>query len=66
VLGAETEARIGYLIGQELMNALPEGAHCATLLSRVEVARADPVFNAPSKPIGPVHLPEEAAPVQKE
>lgn len=60
VLGAETEGMIGYLIEQELMNALPEGAHCATLLSRVEVDPADPAFKAPSKPIGPVYSIEEA------
>jgi carbamate kinase len=51
VLGAETEGMIGYLIEQELMNALPEGARCATLLSRVEVDAADPAVAKPSKPI---------------
>ncbi len=61
VLGAETEGMIGYLIEQELMNALPEGSHCATLLSRVEVDAADPAFKAPSKPIGPVYSASEAA-----
>ncbi len=45
VLGAETEGMIGYLIEQELMNALPEGARCATLLSRVEVDPQDPAFD---------------------
>lgn len=63
VLGAETEGMIGYLIEQELMNALPEGAHCATLLSRVEVDAKDPAFDNPSKPIGPVYSEEEAAQV---
>jgi carbamate kinase len=61
VLGAETEGMIGYLIEQELMNALPEGARCATLLSRVEVDAADPAFEKPSKPIGPVYSAAEAA-----
>jgi carbamate kinase len=46
VLGAETDGMIGYLIEQELMNALPEGAGCATLLSRVEVDSNDPAFAA--------------------
>lgn len=55
ILGAETEGMIGYLIEQELMNALPRGAQCATLLSRVEVDRADPAFATPSKPIGPLY-----------
>lgn len=60
VLGAETDGMIGYLIEQELMNALPEGAHCATLLSRVEVNPKDPAFESPSKPIGPVYTDTEA------
>ena len=34
ILGAETEGMIGYLIEQELVNALPAGANCATLLTR--------------------------------
>jgi carbamate kinase len=61
VLGAETEGMIGYLIEQELMNALPKGARCATLLSRVEVDAADPAVEKPSKPIGPVYSAAEAA-----
>ena len=60
VLGAETEGMIGYLIEQELMNALPRGSHCATLLSRVEVDPKDPAFETPSKPIGPVYTDAEA------
>lgn len=60
VLGAETEGMIGYLIEQELMNALPEGSQCATLLSRVEVDPKDPAFETPSKPIGPVYTEAEA------
>jgi carbamate kinase len=60
ILGAETEGLIGYLIEQELMNALPKGAHCATLLTRVEVDADDPAFDAPSKPIGPVYSAAQA------
>ncbi len=66
VLGAETEGMIGYLIEQELMNALPDGSLCATLLSRVEVDPKDPAFTAPSKPIGPVYSADEAALVVSE
>ena len=66
VLGAETEGMIGYLIEQELMNALPQGAECATLLTRVEVDRADPAFDQPTKPIGPVYTAEEAKLVRAE
>ena len=61
VLGAETEGMIGYLIEQELMNALPKGAQCSTLVSRVEVDPNDPAFETPSKPIGPVYSAAEAA-----
>ena len=66
VLGAETEGMIGYLIEQELMNALPEGARCATLLSRVEVDPQDPAFDAPSKPIGPVYSAKAGAQAARE
>jgi carbamate kinase len=60
VLGAETEGMIGYLIEQELMNALPLGAECATLLTRVEVDPNDPAFANPTKPIGPVYTAAQA------
>ena len=56
VLGAETEGMIGYLIEQELMNALPPGVDCATLLTRVEVDPLDPAFDQPTKPIGPMPM----------
>ena len=66
VLGAETDGMIGYLIEQELMNALPEGARCATLLSRVEVDPKDPAFKHPSKPIGPVYKAQEATQISND
>ncbi len=66
VLGAETEGMIGYLIEQELMNALPPGTDCATLLTRVEVDPLDPAFGQPTKPIGPVYTAEEAKLVRAE
>ncbi|MDX2485555.1 MAG: carbamate kinase [Pseudodonghicola sp.] len=66
VLGAESEGMIGYLIEQELMNALPEGSRCATLLSRVEVDANDPAFETPSKPIGPVYTAPEAEQVSRD
>src|SRR3546814_16420894 len=50
VLGAESEGMIGYLVEQELMNALPGEARCATLLTQVEVDDADPAFVEPTKP----------------
>ena len=66
VLGAETEGMIGYLIEQELMNALPPGTDCATLLSRVEVDPKDPAFAHPTKPIGPVYTAEEGRLIRAE
>lgn len=66
VLGAETEGMIGYLIEQELMNALPAGIDCATLLTRVEVDLDDPAFARPGKPIGPVYSEAEAGAVGAE
>src|SRR3546814_14221115 len=52
---------IGYLVEQELMNALPGEARCATLLTQVEVDDDDPAFVEPTKPIGPVYTQAEAA-----
>jgi len=65
VLDAETEGMIGYLIEQELMNALP-GRDVATLLTQVEVDPADPAFQTPTKPIGPVYNEEQARVLEKE
>ena len=37
ILGAESVGMIGYLVEQELTNALPGDARCATLLTQTEV-----------------------------
>ena len=66
VLGAETEGMIGYLIEQELMNALPPGSNVATLLTRVEVDPLDPAFGQPTKPIGPLYTAQEGKEVGAE
>ncbi|HPB73004.1 MAG TPA: carbamate kinase [Phycicoccus sp.] len=55
VLGAETEAMIGYLIEQELGNLVPFEQSLATILTQVEVAADDPAFAHPTKPIGPIY-----------
>ncbi|MCB1286612.1 MAG: carbamate kinase [Mycobacterium sp.] len=55
VLGAETEAMIGYVIEQELGNILPSEQTFATLLTMIEVDPGDPAFGNPTKPIGPVY-----------
>jgi len=54
VLDAETEGFIGYVLEQELENALP-GRNVATLLTQVVVDPRDPAFQRPTKPIGPVY-----------
>jgi carbamate kinase len=53
VAGAETEGMIGYWIEREVGNLLPDH-ELATLLTQVEVDPADPAFDEPTKPIGPV------------
>jgi carbamate kinase len=52
LLGAETEGMIGYLIERELRSLLPT-RHIITLLTQVEVNRADAAFRHPAKMIGP-------------
>ncbi|MFZ1468378.1 MAG: carbamate kinase [Paracoccaceae bacterium] len=60
VLGAETEGMIGYLIEQELENALGHDHAVATLLTQVIVDPHDPAFQAPTKPVGPIYTKDEA------
>jgi carbamate kinase len=55
VLDAESEGMVGYLIEQELDNALPGGRLVATLLTQILVERHDPAFRHPTKPIGPLY-----------
>lgn len=65
MLGAESEGMIGYLIEQELGPRL-KGRDVATLLTQVEVAGDDPAFTRPSKPIGPLYSPADAAHLERE
>ncbi|WP_324754207.1 carbamate kinase [Roseovarius sp. Pro17] len=60
VLGAETGGMIGYMIEQELENALEHSRPVATLLTQVVVDAADPAFQDPTKFIGPVYEKAEA------
>jgi carbamate kinase len=66
VLGAETEGMIGYMIEQELGNLLPFEVPFATLLTMVEVDRADPAFANPTKFIGPIYDVVDARKLQAE
>jgi len=61
LLGAQTDGMIGYIIEQELGNLLPQEKHLATLLTQIEVDPADPAFEDPTKPIGPVYAEDEAS-----
>lgn len=60
VLGAETGGMIGYMVEQELENALDHSRPVATLLTQVVVDRWDPAFGNPTKFIGPVYDEAEA------
>lgn len=54
VLDAESAAMIGYVLQQELGNAIKDRLFAA-LLTQVKVDPQDPAFAAPTKPIGPVY-----------
>ncbi|WP_458790941.1 carbamate kinase [Yoonia sp. MH D7] len=60
VLGAESVGMIGYIIEQELENALDHTYPVATLLTQILVDGKDPAFQNPTKFIGPVYEREEA------
>ena len=60
MMGAETEGMIGYLIEQELENALNHDRTVASLLTQVRVDPADPAFANPTKFVGPVYERDEA------
>jgi carbamate kinase len=60
VLGAETEGMIGYIIEQELENALGHDRPVVTLLTQVVVDTNDPAFKQPTKFVGPVYDKAEA------
>ncbi|HEX7075228.1 MAG TPA: carbamate kinase [Hyphomicrobiaceae bacterium] len=60
IIGAESVGMIGYLVEQEMVNAMPPGARCATLLTQIEVDPDDPAFKRPRKPIGPLYDKVEA------
>ncbi|MEU4207163.1 carbamate kinase [Rothia terrae] len=60
VLGAESEAMIGYMLEQELGNVLPPEQRIVTILTMTEVDPKDPAFDNPTKFIGPVYDQEMA------
>lgn len=60
VLGAETQGMIGYMIEDELRDALGGARELAALLTQVVVDEHDPAFAVPTKPVGPVYEEREA------
>jgi carbamate kinase len=66
MLGAESDGLIGYLLEQEIGNALGVGRSVATLLTRIEVEADDRAFDEPSKPIGPIYDTDQAAALRRE
>lgn len=59
VLGAESQGMIGYVIAQEMGNAMPDKP-IAALVTQTIVNGDDPAFQSPEKPIGPVYDTAEA------
>jgi len=66
VLGAETVGMIGYMIEQELGNIIPFEDHIVTVLTQILVDPADPAFEHPTKPVGPVYGQAESEKLQRE
>ncbi|ACQ78846.1 carbamate kinase [Beutenbergia cavernae DSM 12333] len=60
ILGAETQGMLGYVVGQELMNAVRLKKEMATILTTTAVAGDDPAFDNPTKFVGPVYSEERA------
>lgn len=59
ILGAESQAMVGYLFAQELRNALPKN-DVACVITQSVVSADDPAFKNPTKFIGPVYDKETA------
>lgn len=64
VIGAMTQGQIGYMIESALERTLAEAGldrNFLTVITMVEVDESDPLFQNPTKPIGPFYTEEEAA-----
>lgn len=61
VLGAETQGMIGYVVQQELSNALAGAREVAAIVTTTVVDEDDPAFSHPTKLIGPTYSAEDAA-----
>ncbi|MFZ3566239.1 carbamate kinase [Streptomyces sp. BH097] len=61
ILGAETQGMIGYVIQQELSNALAGEREVTAVLTTTLVDENDPAFERPTKLIGPAYSAQDAA-----
>ena len=66
VLGAESQGMIGYVVQQELSNALQSQREVIALLTTAVVDANDPAFEHPTKFVGPTYTEEEAGAVAAE
>ncbi len=69
VCGADSQGGLGYMIQQNLQNAVHDqdlDVPVATIITQVLVDRSDPAFENPSKPIGPFYGEEQARQMQEE
>lgn len=57
VCTAESQGLLGYMLQQSLYNL---GTKAVCLLTQVLVAKQDPAFRSPTKPVGPFHNEKEA------
>ena len=65
ILGAESQAMVGYMFAQELRNQLG-GADVACVITQSIVDAKDPAFSNPTKFIGCVYSKEESEKIAKE
>ena len=61
ILGAETQGMIGYVVQQELFNALQGEREVAAIITTTVVDENDPAFEHPTKLIGPQYSAQDAA-----
>ena len=61
ILGAETQGMIGYVLQQELTNALGGTRQIAAMITTAVVDDQDPAFERPTKLIGPQYSAQDAA-----
>lgn len=61
ILGAETQGMIGYVVQQELSNAVKGEREVAGIITTTVVSEDDPAFERPTKLIGPQYSAHDAA-----